>query len=151
MNTVREILNLTSFREKEIKGFELKTIGNGKVNIDIVTIDNYEIFLAIDSFANKLYINFGFSNNNTGYISNNYDFKFNIINDEILEKIYLSISIMNAIHYKLLQIKQDKNNGLKHDFNVYATVFLISELYDLTYDMYLIKIFQYELEKAIRL
>lgn len=151
MNTVREILNLTSFREKEIKGFELKTIGNGKVNIDIVTIDNYEIFLTIDAFANKLYINFGFSNNNTGYISNNYDFKFNIINDEILEKIYLSISIMNAIHYKLLQIKQDKNNGLKHDFNIYATVFLIRELYELTYDMYLLKIFQYELEKVIRL
>lgn len=151
MNTVKEILNLTSFREKEIKGFELKTIGNGKVNIDIVTIDNYEIFLTIDAFADKLYINFGFSNNNTGYISHNYDFKFNITNDEILERISLSISIMNDIHYKLLQIKQDKNNGLKLDYNINVADFLIIELYDLTYDAYLLNIFRYELEKAIRL
>lgn len=151
MNTVREILNLTSFREKEIKGFELKTIGNGKVNIDIVTIDNYEIFLTIDVFADKLYINFGFSNNNTGYISNNYDFKFNITNDELIENISLSISIMNDIHYKLLQIKQDKNNGLKLYYNINVANFLIGELYDLTYDDYLFNIFRYELEKVIRL
>lgn len=151
MNTVREVLNLTSFREKEIKGFELKTIGNGKVNIDIVTIDDYNIFLTLDIFDEKLYINFGWANNSTGYIGDNYYFRFKIENDEIIEKIALSISIMNDIHYKLLQINQEKNNSLHRDYIINVTDFLIGELYDLTYDVYLLKIFQYELEKAIRL
>lgn len=154
MNFIHEILNTINLGNKEVKGFifgnnSRKTTDFCEVTIDVYTKDNCIIFLTLNVYDERLFVDFNVSYEETGYIGDLNSRSIRLHSSEIVEKLSVVIDAISLLLDHIKKISYYKAYNWQREYNIESADCVLDSIYNITDDIFLYQYFKHELKKAI--